>query len=394
MFPTALLCSCLARTVVGAVDSSYVIDLQAEAHERTLSIPGDAPSSAFELVLQPGLQFSLAGRSLQAAVGYRPDLTFDERAEQHVALLHHGSLTSSLKLDRRWRLTGSAAGSYGTANMTQIVNGGPEALPGAPPAPAQPVPFVNSIKYVSGVGALGIDGILSSRVHMRSAFEVFLNGGADAEAQVQLPLERGARVLGGLDWNASPRGVLASGITATASELSFGSTAFIVLLTETWRFAATAQTQLSVGAGVSYTSSRVDGQVVEAVRSSGELGLSWMTRSHGVTFRTANVLATLPNVDRMTGRVVYRATASTTNTLTLRSDWRFDASGSGGVEVQGPNVGDTFWTAEGRAAWVSGPSLEVYLGGRGVWSLQGLNQGRTYDWTALVGMTLRQAGHF
>jgi hypothetical protein len=393
MFPTALLCSCLARTVAGAVDSGYVIDLQAEARERTLSIPGGSPSSAQELELQPGLQLSLAGRNLEAAVGYRPDLTFDDRAGQHLALLHRGSLTSSLRLDRGWKLTGSALGSYGTANLTQIVNGGPVAPPGVPPTPAQPVPFVSSIKYVSGLGTLGVEGRPAARLHLRSTAEVFLNGGADAEAQVQLPLERGARVLGGLDWNASPRSVLASALSASTSELSFGSTAFIVLLTETWRFAATQRTQLSIGAGVSYTSSHVQGQVYDAVRSSGELGLSWETRADGVTFRTANVLATLPNVDRTTGRIVYRATASTTNRLTIGRDWRVDASGSGGVEVQGPQVGDTFWSAEGRVVWVGGSALEVFLGGRGIWSLQGLDQGRTYDWSAFVGLILRQEGH-
>jgi hypothetical protein len=388
--PALIIWACLARTVTGAVDTGYVLELKGEVRERTLSYPESEPSSFQEVWLQPILVLELAGHLLEGAVDYRPEFTFYDQVGQEFAVLQRASLTGRLRMGPQWRLTGSAIGSYGDASSIQIAYSGPQAPPGTPPTSIQPVPLVSYIKYVNGVATLGVEGVLTPTVQLRTSAEVFVDGGADAAAEAQWPLEWGGRLLGGVDWTASARSLLRSEIRLSKTRLESGWGAFIGLATETWRFSATRQTTLSVGAGLSYASSRNQGQSVDEVRPWGLLGLAWESGNEGSRFRTSTTIASEPEVDRWTGMVANRLTAGTVNTLTIDPRWRFDVFGSGGMLTDGPQAHDTNWSAEGRAVWVGGTSWEVYLGGRAVWSRYAQADTRSYDWSAFLGVSLRQ----
>jgi hypothetical protein len=391
MLAAALLCSCLARAVAGSVDPGVAIDLRAEARERTIANPG-VPSSTFtEVELHPGLELGLAGTGVTFVLAFRPDLTFSSASDPAFSVLHRATLASTVALERGWDLTAAAFATYGPASTFQMASTGPSTPPGTPPPPAEPVPVVGQLDYVSGSAALGLAGALSPRLRLRSSAEVFLDGGANAAAQAQMPLERGARAGAGLDWTASPRDLLVSNLSASVTRLSTGRGALIARATEAWRYSATKNTELSAGAGLSYTSSRSQGQDINRVRPSGLLGLRWEARGPDTTFTTANAIATEPIVDRDTGIVVDRATASTTNTLALGRDWVAAVFASGGVSVDGPQAGESFWSAEARGTWTGGPSWQLYFGGRALWSRPNEAALRSFDWSVFVGLFLHQA---
>jgi hypothetical protein len=363
----ALVSSCILRMALGEA-MFYDVSLRTEARARTRAAVSGVLGEA---EVDPGVGLSLLDRRLDLAAAYSPRLMVQEQVGG-LQILHRASLGGTWLADRNWRAIAATQGSYGTNDLLSVSQGtaagsssGGTGGRTGPPVPqiVQPIPRLTTIKYASGEASLGVDGTPAARYHASARITGFVEGGADRAAQASLPLQRGGRLAGELDFTASQSDILASRLALTVSGFSSDQVEGLGLLTETWRHALTPDAQVWLGVGPTVTATHALGATTWQVGVGGEAGARDLL-FHSLA--AALTLGAAPVVDRVTGAVYERADGTMTVTWEPIPRWAFGAMASGGIVTQGGQAGDKIAAADVHAAWVPSPAWEVALGVRGL----------------------------
>ncbi|HET9551407.1 MAG TPA: hypothetical protein VFP50_00425 [Anaeromyxobacteraceae bacterium] len=385
-----MLAGALLSCLLAAPGAGLDLELRTEGRQRTVAPVGADPQRAWELEVAPLGRLRLTGRELDLTASYAPRFTLSERPGERTSLLHRAALLGGWRPSPPSRLTLGLEGAEGTVSLLQLLAAAPR--PGQPPAPAEPVPTISAIRYRSGTATLGLSSSASARLRLRGSVAGFVEGGATLEARRSLPQQRGGRVEAGLEWDATRRDVLATALTATLSDLRPGSTARYGVLAESWRHALTAHTRAWVTAGASLASQEAASAAARTpwrLRPAGELGVAHELTREPERLRATAAIAQTPVLDRSTGVVVDRTTASATLSAVMARDWLLDATGSGGVVVGGPEARDSIWVGELRGGRRLGDPFELSLGVRGLSQRQPRLDARAYEWAVFAAVLVR-----
>jgi hypothetical protein len=376
-----LAASLLLATALAAPELSSDLQLVAEGRRRALQLSGATPEHPLELELDPQLRVRLTDLASFVSASYVPRLTLSQLPGDHVALLHQAALTSEWRPEPRWQITFGAEGSRGTVSQLQLAattSGTPAA--GQPPLPTEPLPAAASVRYLHGQVSAGVVGALEARWRLRSQVATFADGGADASAQRSLPLQRGIRAETALEWSAGRQDVLGTSVAGTVSDLTPGTTAWLLSLGEGWRHTLGRGETLFATAGPSLA---IQG-ATHHVGPSAEIGLGHESPGEGPGVQASAALSYAPLLDRVSGAIVDRAAATATLAGILSDDWRLDATASGGVVVDGAEKRDGVWAGEVRAGRRLGDAWQVYLGARGILQEQPRVSTRSTEWSLFV----------
>jgi hypothetical protein len=357
-----VLASCALRMTLGSAmfyDVSLATEARGRSRASTTGVVGEAEAN-------PQLGLSWLDHRSTMRVSYFPRLALQDRGGG-VQPLHRALLAGTWGLDGGWSAAASADGAYGTNDFLRQEEPSPDANPnqqGQPsttPAQVQPVPQLTALKYASGEVSFSVEGPLLPRCELRGQVAAFVAGGADGPSRAQLPIQRGGRLGGGLQWSASGSDVLASALTLTMSKFETGKLDGIALVSETWRHTHRGGAQTRLGAGLGATATREAGRTAWTFAPNGEAGVhdQWLgALDVDLGVQVAAV------IDRVTAGDYDRADAIGSLSWRFAPRWTLSASGSGGIAIEGDQAGDKITAGELRAAWAPGAAWELSAGVR------------------------------
>jgi hypothetical protein len=409
----AVVASCVLRAATATI-TVYDVGLGVEARGNmdrgtTESAGGEARSSTSggAVELSPRLGAALREQSFDAAIGYYPGLRLTEPGE-FLSILHRASLDLSWRASPRTRLTANAGGSYGT---TDLLTQGAISSADSTSAPAQAVPRLTTLRYVSAAGTLQLAAPISKHVDATVAVSAFAEGGGDSGAEDALPLQKGGRAQGDVKWTATSRDVLDTAIEATVSTFSTGQQDRMLRAAQSWRhalsgsgFRTTGRSTVSrwdawVTAGAALSEQRGD-VAGRAVLATGEVGVNG--KIHIPQIEGSTSVALTPVLDRITAEIYRRATVSASAWWRPWPDWTLRVGGSGGVAIEGPQHGARVAAGEARLTWNSTRTWEIGGGMRTFWQRQDLlpvgdqppSRSTVQQWTGFVALTFRDRDRF
>jgi hypothetical protein len=397
MLAAAALCSWVLRASTGAVGAGYDLDLNTEGRYRAVAMPGAPAQGAAELEVFPRATLTVAEHLQDLALSYYPRLTLADRPGEHLALLSQASVVSGWRTSPQWKLTGTAEGAYGTIGLLQLMTQAPAASPSAPPPTTPPeavesTPEVSALKYVNGQLSLALAGSPAPRFRARATVGGFIEGGASSSARLSLPLQRGGRMVAGLDWDVAHREVVGAELSALYSDVSLGAKVWTARLIGSWRRYVSPETQVWLGLGAAFATHQEGGATSAGALPSGEAGLNHDGRLLGYRLQALAAIQASPVVDRITAAIYERASGSTSLTLELPRSWALGVLASGGRVMNGPQEGDVTWAGEARVSRLFGESVRLSLGSRGL-SQTSRTSNRFYEWSLFFAAELRDKGH-
>jgi hypothetical protein len=396
----ALLSAGVFHMALGSADS-YDLSLRAEGRSRTRASTTGVLSEA---EVDPRIGLAWTGERLVLKAAYFPRLMVQEQVGG-LQVLHGASANGSCQIDPGWRALASAEGSYGQSDLlaTTSASGatgpatgaaggtssgsGTPGQPAQPVQPVQPIPRVTTLQYVSGGTSVGIEGTPSPRHRLALRLAAFVEGGGDSSARRLLPLQRGGRLAGALDWMASRADVLASQFTATVSSFENGVADGIAGVTETWHHTLTRDASVRLGIGPVLTAHREAGRDTWSIRPGGEVGVHdrwWGTLEIDLSAQA------IPLIDRLTGAAYERADVTAILSWQLAPRWTLAGSASGGIVTEGAQAGDRIAGGEVRVAWAPSPSWDLALGARAISQMQrSISTADVTEATAFLSVTVR-----
>jgi hypothetical protein len=296
---------------------------------------------------------------------------------------------------------------YGTTDFFSLSRTTSSVIPGL-----QPLPVVTTLLYVFNNTQVAVARRLSRTWQLSVTAGYMINGGADALAQLSLPLQSGPYVFGTLRKEVSALDDLETGAliygarfsttaintTGGSTSSSSGSTNILGEATEGWIHRWTRYFRTGLAAGASGV---LESPVRGAPYSPAGYPVARATAkevrqtSRGRTLTADLLLELAPYVDRLTGNAYER-------TQVLGSvDWRaplgvgFSAQGGYALplygNLQGSNVVEL---VGGTLTYQPQPFLRFDAGIRGVWQqpLPGVVGPSYFQWVALVGVLLKAGG--
>jgi len=381
-------------------------DASVYSDARGVARPPDAPTA--EIGVNPQLGLALVGPRLELGASYLPRL-FMQDQKPGVQVLHNGALTARWRVDPIWRVAGAAYGSYGIIDLLQSPLVGPAQS-------NQFAPRVTQLQYLGANASLRVEGKIAAPYAVYAGLSAFDDGGLGVDAERSLPRQLGARLTGGLSWDASRNDVLGSETIASFTQFTKGQKDTIVALSGRWRHVVRPDPEerdvdprdIVVGeparrkdAGEIWMALGVAGDAHHEVgdptryapsltAEAGARGPLGVSRLEGA----ASVRAT-PQADRFTTALYDRADANASLTWRAHPDWTFDTSATGGMVVDGPQRGQRMATGDARVKWTGIGSCEVVMGVRAWWqtALVGISPA-FHEWSSFLGFTYHRHGSF
>jgi hypothetical protein len=349
----------LASSVaLGAV--TYDVAAGATASARTASSVDQAVAQ-FELDPRGGVTWTAP--RLELGGSYQPRLFVQEGAGGLQAL-HRASARAAWQWSGRWGLFAGLEGSYGVNDFLGTSSGAATSSAGGQPSgggtgggaggaggatpPVQPIPGATTLRYRSGEATLGVGGLLVPRHRFEASVSAFASGGADATARLSLPQQQGLRLGVTLRHSLSPVNTLESGLAAGLTSFGAGVSDAYVFATETWRHVLAGGGHFRLGAGPGLMVHAEPGSRKQTPGVGGEasFGDRWLrVLLFDVSLRVS------PIVDRVSGALYQRADASAALGWEPATGWFVGVQGTGGVVVQGAQLGDQIVTGDLRASW-------------------------------------------
>jgi len=377
-------------------------ELGARLELRSGQPQGTSGTSLTDLEIDPVLAVRLPFRSGSLTVSYEPRLyvlvqQYPAQEGQAVSYLNRGRLVLDTTPGPRWRthVEGRFAfGKYDFLPLSTVATpvpgtGAPPVTPGTTPTAPTPAPGPSSVPDVRIVDVIDLDGSagfvysLSPRWNWRLSAGYLYYGGANAEAQATLPLQKGPHGSTGLQWSASRADTLSFSVDGSNLRFSSGPESTVAILSTTWarEWNRSVGTDLLLGVGGIHATSP-SAPVKDSAYPVGGLGLRYTWASRFVTWRNSLTFLAAPSPDRLTGVVNQRLSAGLSSALSPVRQLVFEVTGAGSRTI---GVTQRDIRIEGRATYVLGPQFGVSLGARAAW-LEGstLLGPQGFGWLAFV----------
>jgi hypothetical protein len=273
-------------------------------------------------------------------------------------LMNVGNLGLVYRLSGISRLSFNESFAYGRQDYSNLVAA---ALAGAPPAgttttPTQPGPgqtgngqpvtgtsptgqtgtesSINttrpipvSLVYLATTTSAGFDTALTHLLKLTLTASYFITGGADAPAQLFIPLQRGISVASNLGWTASRDDVLTLTLAGTGSRFSDHSQTETASGQLGWRHSLDQQTSFDAGLGMGVGASQNGAQPTAATPFPvATAGLTHTVPLQGGASLSGSVHATLtPAIDPITGGVYELVAGNADGSWAPGRELRFNA---------------------------------------------------------------------
>lgn len=381
-------------------------DLGASIELRSGQPGGVAGSNLTDVEVDPAAAIRLPFRAGSLTLAYEPRLfivahEYPPQEARKTSYLNRARLVLDTTPSPRWRVYVNGRFAYGDNDflpLSTVVTpttgtGPPPVTPGTPPIAPSPAPGQSTLPNDRFLRIIDLDGSagfvysVGPRLGWQLSGGYLYYGGATAEVQATLPLQKGPHGSTGLQWAASRDDTMAFVLEGSNLRFSNGPQSTIASLSTTWTraWSRSVGTDLLGGiGGIHATAPPAPGVpgVKNAAYPVGGLGLrhAWITRffswRNGVTFLAA------PAPDRISGAVNERLSAGVHSSLSPVKELVFDITGAASRAIDGSQRDVR---VEGRATYQFGPQFGVSLGGRLAW-LEGstLLGSQGFGWLAFV----------
>jgi hypothetical protein len=381
--------------------AEYDVSIRTEVRSRT-PYPGDTSTSVSgDIQVDPLLATSLTAEQARLTLTYTPQLLISDAAGSgRISSLHRGDLLGRWSLSQRFGLSAEQELSVGTYNFSPLL-----AAPPDTPPPVDRLPPVQAVQYIGSTSTLGIQYSASGSARLSISGGFIVTGGADEQAQLVLPLQRGPRADVKLAWNQSPRDtlsgqvqawyVLASPVTNPAMPLSATNREESILVDTlgTWQRALSPHTTGELGVGIALVNARGP-YSQHAVLPAGTSQIRHVVPIPNQRLELTAGLKVGPVVDRLSGAVLQRVDGSAGVMYAPTVDLTLTAQGNSGVVVAGAGQAGTGVVLAGAdASYKFNSHLTGTVGGRSSWALgTGFYGAGNFQWTAYVAFAVSAHG--
>ncbi|HEX4620545.1 MAG TPA: hypothetical protein VH208_03170 [Myxococcaceae bacterium] len=392
--------------LLGSTEAGYDVGARAEVRAASPA-PGDFLAGAQEIV--PRIGFLLHDDEWLLSLAYYPRIYWIEPQETPApSVMHRANLAAERKLENNRRIFGTEDFGYGLNYFSPLAGAGGVVTPaGTPPSPLQLLPGVQFANYLSSYSILGTSLELAPLWKLDAQASWVVTGGADPNAQLQIPLERGPAAQASLAYALSRLDALStsvSGVRATfapnlmTKTFTPGQVAEMAQATESWHTQWTRSLDMTLVAGAAVATNQFAptapvNQVVDPVG-----GIAANLKTHVADKIVTGHLSALvgPFLDIYGAAVFERAEGSVSANFNYER-WDVSASLRGTVLLDGgARQGESLLTAELAASHEFDKSLKLEGGVRGYWQqgppLDPLVTGNVLAWTLFVAFTADAKG--
>ena len=326
----------------------------------------------------PRLSLARAWPTTQFDAGYAPRLLWLDIGGDNASptlVLHTAALQISFQ-QPRYTLSLSQTGVFGDQDYAQLGLADPTLVAPVSPLPGGPmimptldaVPRVQVLEVASEETIADLRYDWSRRLSSSFGASFGFSGGADAAAQQVLPRQRTAMVDAALDYRASRRDLLSTGLDLAQIHTSNGYDHFWISLMESWgtTWAASSGGELGAGVAVQHTNGPAGLDTTDTVPV-GTASVWYTMLEQGMEVRFQWGLDYAPYVDVLAGTLQSRLATSAQVALTVdRSSVRSSIGAAQTFPVDDPDA-TTLLSADLMFEQELLDWLIAQLGGQIVW---------------------------